>query len=101
MKDVIVVAVTKTLPIDAITSAYAHGFRHFGENYVEEFERKYRKLPDEIKKHAVFHMIGHVQGRKVKNVVSLFDWVDSVDSYTLAVRLSRAAKELGKTVHIL
>lgn len=98
---VTLVAVTKTFPVKTIIEAHHSGIRHFGENYVEEFEEKYQRLPQEIKDNAIFHMIGHVQSRKVKKVVELFDWVDSVDSVKLAARLSRFAAEAGKTMHIL
>lgn len=98
---VTVVAVTKTLPAQRIIEAYRAGYRHFGENYVEEFAKKYEELPSEIKKSATFHMIGHVQGRKAKEVVRLFDWVDSVDSIKLVRTLSTLAKENNKTLHIL
>ncbi|MBI5620060.1 YggS family pyridoxal phosphate enzyme, partial [Candidatus Gottesmanbacteria bacterium] len=90
-QSVTLVAVTKTFPVSVIEEAYAHGVRHFGENYVEEFEEKYSQLPGEIKQHAIFHMIGHVQSRKVKRAVELFDWVDSVDTVGLAQKLDEAA----------
>lgn len=98
---VILVAVTKTLPASSIQEAYRAGIRHFGENYVEEFEQKYANLPRKIKENAVFHMIGHVQSRKVKRVAELFDWVDSVDSIELARKLDGAAGKLHKKLHVL
>lgn len=98
---VTLVAVTKMRPASAIEEAYRAGVRHFGENYVEEFEEKYGQLSDEIKKNAIFHMIGHVQSRKVKKVAEIFDWVDSVDSAELAQKLDAAAGSLNKKLHIL
>ncbi len=98
---VTLVAVTKTFPVETIIEAYANGIRHFGENYVEEFEKKYAALPDEIKDNAVFHMIGHVQSRKVKDVVRLFHWVDSVDSIKLGKKLSSEAERQGLSLSIL
>ena len=98
---VILIAVTKTLPVAVIEEAYRSGIRHFGENYVEEFEEKYDALPQEIKDNAIFHMIGHVQSRKVKRVVELFDWVDSVDSIKLANKLNEEAQRQGRSVSIL
>lgn len=98
---VTLVAVTKTLPALSIQEAYRAGIRHFGENYVEEFEEKYAQLPDVMKKNATFHMIGHVQGRKAKKAAALFDWVDSVDSMELAQKLDGAAGVLNKKLHVL
>lgn len=98
---VTLVAVTKTVPVSAIVEAYRLGIRHFGENYVGEFEEKYAQLPEEVRKGATFHMIGHVQSRKVKQVVALFDWVDSVDSVALAQKLDAAAGNVKKKIHIL
>ncbi|MBI5619628.1 YggS family pyridoxal phosphate-dependent enzyme [Candidatus Gottesmanbacteria bacterium] len=100
-QSVTLVAVTKTLPVSVIEEAYAHGVRHFGENYVEEFAEKYAQLPDEIKQHAIFHMIGHMQSRKVKRAVELFDWVDSVDTVGLAQKLDEAAGNLHKKLYTL
>ncbi|MBI5448916.1 YggS family pyridoxal phosphate-dependent enzyme [Candidatus Gottesmanbacteria bacterium] len=98
---VTLVAVTKTLPASSIVEAYRQGIRHFGENYVGEFEKKYAQLPKEIQQGATFHMIGHVQSRKIKKVAELFDWVDSVDSVKLAQKLDEAAGKLHKKLHVL
>jgi len=61
-KEVKLVAVTKTKPIADIMEAYNAGHRDFGENKVQEMERKAAALPKDIK----WHMIGHVQRNKVK-----------------------------------
>ncbi len=98
---VTVVAVTKTFPPEVIAEAYALGYRHFGENYVQEFVNKYDSLPKQIRANAVWHMIGHVQSRKARDVVRLFDWVDSVDSIELAQKLHKNAHDMGKTLHVL
>ena len=98
---VTLVAVTKTFAVEAIIEAYRAGIRHFGENYVEEFATKYANLPQEIKEHAVFHMIGHVQSKKATDVVRLFDRVDSVDSIKLARKLSREAVRQGLSLSVL
>jgi len=79
------VAVTKTLSTDRIGAAYALGLRHFGENRVEEAAGKVSALPPDI----TWHMIGHIQSRKAKQVVQLMHCIHSVDSLRLAVRLDR------------
>jgi pyridoxal phosphate enzyme (YggS family) len=88
--EVTLVAVSKTQPSETIRAAYELGLQHFGENRVEEAEAKAGIppvciLPADI----TWHMIGHIQSRKAQRVVSLFDFVHSVDSTKLAQRLDR------------
>lgn len=83
--EITLVAVTKTQSPGSIQAAYDLGLRHFGENRLEEAEAKVGHLPEDI----TWHMIGHVQSRKAKRVVPLFDLVHSVDSVKLARRLDR------------
>lgn len=82
--EITLVAVTKTQPPGVIQAAYDLGLRHFGENRVEEAEAKVGHLPADI----TWHMIGHIQSRKAKRVVSLYQMVHSVDSIKLARRLN-------------
>ena len=86
------VAVSKTHPVEALLAAYELGVRHFGENRVEEASLKLPAFKQVIGDLAVvFHMIGHLQGRKADEAVALFDRVHSVDSVKLAQRLARFA----------
>jgi pyridoxal phosphate enzyme (YggS family) len=96
-EQVTLVAVTKNQPREAIAAAFDLGLRHFGENRVEEAEAKIPALPAGI----TWHMIGHVQGRKAKQVVPLFQIVHSVDSARLAARLSRLCDEEGARLPVL
>jgi hypothetical protein len=90
--EITLVAVTKTHPVEALLAAYELGVRHFGENRVEEAAAKLPAFKQTVTDPAaVFHMIGHVQGRKAGDVAALFDRVHSVDSVKLAQRLSRFA----------
>lgn len=91
------VAVTKTQPPAAIRAAYDLGLHHFGENRVEEAETKVGELPDGI----TWHMIGHIQSRKARRVVPIFDIIHSVDSLKLARRLDRLAAELAEPLSVL
>jgi pyridoxal phosphate enzyme (YggS family) len=92
--EVTLVAVTKIQPASVIRAAYDLGLRHFGENRVEEAEKKVGDLPEDI----TWHMIGHIQSRKAKRVVRLFQVVHSVDSVRLARRLSRQSEE--RSIHL-
>lgn len=91
------IAVSKGQPAAAVQAAVAEGLREFGENYLEDALPKIQSLPAEIS----WHMIGHVQSRKAQSVAENFPWVHSVDSLSLARRLSRFAAEAGRTLWVL
>ncbi len=98
-ESVLLVAVTKTLPLEVIEEAYSLGLRDFGENYVQEFERKasaVSSLPG-----ARFHCIGHLQSNKARRAAELFDVVETVDSLKLARRLSEAPARRADPLEIL
>ncbi len=96
------VAVTKTFPVETILAAHALGIRHFGENRVEEAASKIPIVNSQIVPSPItWHMIGHLQSRKVKATLPLFDFVHSVDSVALARRLNDHAQGLGKRLPIL
>ena len=97
--DVMLLAVTKTHPPEAIRAAYAAGVRHFGENRVEEAAGK-RPALTELES-VVWHMIGQLQSRKAARAGQLFSWVHSVDRAKVAAKLSEAAVANGKHVMIL
>jgi PLP dependent protein len=98
VEDITLVAVTKTHPPEAIQAAYALGLRDFGENRVEEMREKQAvlQLPD-----ARWHMIGHVQSRKVKDLVGHTDLIHSVDRLSLAEEINKRATAQGTTVDVL
>ena len=62
----VLVAVSKTKPIEAINELYESGQRDFGENYVQELVDKQQNLPKDIR----WHFIGHLQSNKVKYIAS-------------------------------
>jgi pyridoxal phosphate enzyme (YggS family) len=89
---VTLVAVSKTMPAEAIREAVAAGVRILGENRVQEAREKIARLPGL----AEWHLIGHLQTNKAKLAVSLFSRVHSLDSIRLAGELDRYAEEAGK-----
>ncbi len=94
---VTLVAITKTFPAETLLAAYALGVRHFGENRVEEALEKILAVNSSLQTQPVtWHMVGHLQHRKVKDAVTLFDLVHSVDSVALATRLDNRAAALDK-----
>ena len=97
----ITVAVTKYFDESGIEEYYNLGLRDFGENRVQDALAKIERLSDEIKKNSRFHLIGHLQSNKVKDVVGVFELIHSVDSLKLAEVISNEAQKKGITQKIL
>lgn len=96
-EEVILIAVSKTKPVDMIREAYDWGCRDFGENKVQELTEKYEALPKDIR----WHMIGHLQRNKVKYIVGRVFLIHSVDSLRLAEEISRESVKKQVTTQIL
>ena len=96
-QEVTLIAVSKTKPLFMLEEAYEAGARDFGENKVQEILEKHPKMPED----ARFHMIGHLQRNKVKQVRPHAVLIHSVDSYRLAEQISQEAGKLGITAKIL
>lgn len=92
------VAVTKSLPYEALEAALAAGLRDLGENRVPELASKVERFGRDT---ATWHMIGHIQSRKAKDAATTSDLVHSVDSPKLARRLARVGAERGRPVEVL
>ncbi len=85
-EEITIVAVSKIKPAADILEAYRAGQRHFGENYVQEFQAKKEQLGE--LPGAVFHLIGKLQSNKTKPASGLFDVIQTVDSLKIARRLN-------------
>ena len=96
-EEVTLIAVSKTKPVSMLMDAYRCGQRIFGENKVQEILEKAPKMPPD----ARFHMIGHLQRNKVKQVLPHVVLIHSVDSVRLAEQIQQEAKMLGKTMNVL
>lgn len=97
---VALLAVTKFNPAEAVLAAYSAGVRLFGENRVQEAEAKFSSIAGSIPGASV-HLLGHLQSNKAKKAISLFDCVQSTDSETILVEMSRRASDAGKTIDVL
>ena len=84
--EIILIGASKAQTIDSIREAYESGLTHFGENYLQEAEEKIENLPKEL----VWHYIGSIQSRKAKRIAEIFDWVHTVDSLKVAMKLNNA-----------
>jgi pyridoxal phosphate enzyme (YggS family) len=91
-------AVTKVFGPEAIREAYESGLRDFGENYVQEMERKAPAIADLAG--TKFHLIGHLQSNKTKKAAQLFSSIDSIDSAKLAARIDAEAKSLEAMIEV-
>ncbi len=91
-ESITLVAVSKVKPASDIVAAYEAGQRHFGENYVQEFQRKAAELPQ--LPGAVFHFIGKLQSNKTNPAAELFGVIQTIDSEKIARRLDAAGKPL-------
>ncbi len=96
-KDVTLIAVSKTKPAEMVAAIYNEGVRDFGENKVQEILEKKPVLADDIK----WHMIGHLQRNKVKQVINKACLIHSVDSMRLAKQIEADAAKLNINVAIL
>lgn len=97
---VFLLPVSKTKSYDAIMSVYSEGARVFGENRVQEVERKF-PAPGERPEGMKVYLIGQLQRNKIKKAVSLFDRIESVDSIALLEAIDMRSAELNKTMDVL
>lgn len=88
-KDVTLIAVSKGRSLTDILELRTLGHNDFGENRVEEASEKIDATRNSAQK-ITWHMIGHIQSRKARDVAKNFAWVHSVESASLAEKLNRA-----------
>jgi len=91
------VAVSKTVGAEAVWRAMAAGQTEFGENQVQELVRKEQTVPGP----CTWHLIGHLQGNKVRLAIRAAAWIHSVDSVPLLERIERVAGEEGRCPAVL
>ena len=82
-----IIAVSKTFPIESILPLIEYGHLHFGENKVQEALDKWSKIKNE-KENIKLHLIGKLQTNKVKFALRIFDYIHSLDSEKLAIKIS-------------
>jgi pyridoxal phosphate enzyme (YggS family) len=97
IRNVQLVAVSKTQPIEAILDLYHRGQRDFGENRVQELLPKYEALPKDIR----WHLIGHLQSNKVKYIAPFVHLIHSVDSLDLLDEIEKQALKNNRTIDCL
>ena len=91
------IAVSKTKPVEKIMEAYQEGHRLFGENKVQELVPKHEALPKDIE----WHMIGHLQSNKVKQIAPFISMIHSVDSVKLLEEINKQAIRATRRIDCL
>lgn len=95
-EDVTLMAVTKTHTAAEINEAIAAGATDAGENRVQELLEKYDKTEP-----VRWHLIGHLQTNKVKNIIDKVVMIHSVDSLHLAREINKRSAAAGIVMDIL
>jgi len=100
-EEITLIAVSKTFPISTIMELNQSGQVDFGENKVQELRDKYYHIPFLQSGKINWHMIGHLQTNKVKDVIAFIYLIQSVDSLKLAEEIDVNAKKINKVIDIL
>jgi len=96
-KNVKLIAVSKTMPVEIIQEAYDEGQRFFGENKPQELRDKYEVMAKDIE----WHLIGHLQTNKVKYVAPFVYLIHSVDSIKLLSEINKEAIKNNRIINCL
>lgn len=95
--DITLVVAVKGRTVEEVQEAIESGIKYIGENYLQEAERKYPLIGKVVR----WHFIGHIQKRKSKKIVELFDMVETLDSIEIAEELDSASLQFGKVTPVL
>ena len=96
-KEITLIAVSKTKPLENIEELIEIGVEDFGENKVQELCDKYEHVSQPVR----FHLIGHLQTNKVKYIVDKACLIHSVDSLKLAQTIQKEAAKKQVIAQIL
>ncbi|MGI6677540.1 MAG: YggS family pyridoxal phosphate-dependent enzyme [Dehalobacterium sp.] len=96
-KDVLLLAVTKNVDVERMKEAIESGISVFGENRVQEIEKKYDQIPTKVS----WHLIGHLQRNKVKYIINKVSLIHSLDSISLAEEINKRAQQIEKIMPVL
>ncbi|HYG23264.1 MAG TPA: YggS family pyridoxal phosphate-dependent enzyme [Verrucomicrobiae bacterium] len=94
---VLLLAVSKGQPPEAVNEAARLGIRFIGENKVQEARSKIPLCTASVR----WHMIGHLQTNKVREAVQLFEMIQSVDSLPLAEEINKRCDQAARRMPIL
>ena len=94
-----IIAVSKTFPLEQVLPLIEYGHLHYGENKVQEALEKWSDI--KLKNNTIkLHLIGRLQTNKVKFALRIFDYIHSLDSEKLAIKISEEQKKQEKNTKI-
>lgn len=96
-EEVTLIAVSKTVDVDAIKEAINSGVTDFGENKPQELARKFETIGDDVN----WHLIGSLQTNKVKYIIDKVYMIHSIDRLSLCDEIQKRAEKIGKTINCL
>ena len=96
-EDVKLIAVTKTVDIDAVNEAIECGITDVGENKPQELARKHEVIGDRVK----WHLIGSLQTNKVKYIIDKVYMIHSIDRLSLCDEIQKRAQSINKQIKCL
>ena len=91
------IAVSKRSTNEEIMNVYNLNQKDFGENRVQDLVAKYNKLPKDIR----WHMIGHLQRNKVKDIIGFIHLIHSVDSFRLLDQINNESTKKNLKTDVL
>lgn len=94
--DVKVIAVTKYVSLEMVSSVLEAGLEHIAESRWQDAEHKWKVLGDQ----GTWHFIGHLQTNKVKDVIGKFQYIHSLDRMSLAQELQKKATAADLEVNV-
>lgn len=99
--DITIVAVSKTFPFTRIIELNSVGHADFGENKIREMRDKYYNISFQYSGKINWHMVGHLQSNKVKDIIAFIHLIHSVDTFNLAEVIDSTAKRINRKIDIL
>jgi pyridoxal phosphate enzyme (YggS family) len=91
------VAVSKSQPVEAIRMVMEHGYKVFGENYVQELYEKQKQIDSDPE----WHFIGHLQTNKVKLMAPFIEMIHTIDSFKLLKEVNKEAAKNERVIDCL
>ena len=95
--DIKVIAASKYADVYQMEEVFHAGINDFGENRAEELLKKYEIIGDMVK----WHFLGHLQRRKVKQVVPIAEYIHSIDRLSTIEHVNKAAFDSNKIQKVL
>ncbi len=97
-KEITLIAVSKTKPIEAIENVFSSGQVHFGENRMQELQEKMDTIKDQ---EVQWHMIGTMQSNKIKYIANRVNWIHSVSKKKHLDEIQKRAELAQRTINVL